>query len=104
VLSLQDWDDALGAYFADHDEIGTDADARGPALLTVEAMQAPPPGLGPTPDQSEAAAVPVWNVRQTLADPAGDHDWVVEAVCDLPASDEIGEPMLLVTALRRMGG
>jgi hypothetical protein len=104
VLSLQDWDDALGAYFADHDEIGTDADARGPALLTVEATQAPPPGLAPTPDQSEGSAVPVWNVRQTLADPAGDHDWVVEARCDLPASDEIGEPMLLVTALRRLGG
>ncbi|MGB7449068.1 MAG: DUF3516 domain-containing protein [Ornithinimicrobium sp.] len=104
LMSPQDWDGALGAYFDDHDEIGTDADARGPALLTVEATQAPPPGLAPTPNQNEGSAVPVWNVRQTLADPAGDHDWVIEARCDLPASDEIGEPMLLVSALRRLGG
>jgi hypothetical protein len=46
--------------------------------------------------------VRLWQVRQTLADPAGDHDWVIEAVCDLDASDEVGEPVLLATAMRRL--
>ena len=30
-------------------------------------------------------------IRQTLHDPAGDHDWVIEAVVDLDASDDAGE-------------
>ena len=30
-------------------------------------------------------------VRQTLADPAGHRDWVVEAVVDLDATDAAGE-------------
>ena len=32
-----------------------------------------------------------WRVRQTLHDPEGHHDWVVDAVVDLDASDEAGE-------------
>src|SRR5690606_40417317 len=31
-----DWGAALDAYFEEHDEILTDADARGPALLRIE--------------------------------------------------------------------
>jgi hypothetical protein len=41
-------------------------------------------------------------VRQTLQDPAGDRDWVVEAELDLDLTDEVGEPVLLTTALRRL--
>ena len=37
-------------------------------------------------------------------DPAGDHDWVIEAEVDLDASDEVGEPVVLATALRRLDG
>ena len=104
-MSPQDWDDALEAYFADHDEIGTDADARGPALLTIEAGPGEPPGVAASAGPGEPPEpVALWSVRQTLADPAGDHDWVIEAQCDLRASDEIGEPMLLATAMRRIGG
>jgi hypothetical protein len=44
------------------------------------------------------------HVRQTLADPAGDHDWVVEADVDLDASDALGELALTVTAMRRLDG
>ena len=44
----------------------------------------------------------VRRVRQTLADPAGDRDWVLEGIVDLDATDEVGEPVLLTTALRRM--
>ncbi|QGN56948.1 RNA helicase [Nostocoides sp. HKS02] len=80
------WDTALGAYFADHDTIGTDAEARGPHLLTIT----PVPGARR------------WEARQTIHDPEGDHDWVIEAVVDLDASDEAGEPVVLTTALRRL--
>jgi hypothetical protein len=80
------WDEALGAYYADHDSIATDGDARGPALLHIT-----------TSPQDR-----LWQVRQTLADPAGDHDWVIEATVDLDASDEAGEPVVLTTAMRRL--
>ena len=47
----------MRAYFAEHDDVGIGADARGPALLIIDRQ----PGL--------------WRVRQILEDPAGDHDW-----------------------------
>ncbi|CAN5420406.1 DEAD/DEAH box helicase [soil metagenome] len=85
VMGEQDWDAALDAYFAEHDTIETDSDARGPALLHIEQVGRQ------------------WQVRQTLADPAGDRDWLIEATCDLDASDQVGEPVLVATAMRRMG-
>ena len=36
AMTRADWDAALEGYYADHDEIRLDADARGPALLAVE--------------------------------------------------------------------
>nr|WP_028652029.1 DEAD/DEAH box helicase [Nocardioides halotolerans] len=86
VMTRTDWDAGLEGYYADHDEIRLDADARGPDLLSVEAT-------GRT-----------WAVRQTLHDPAGDHDWVIEATVDLDASDVAGEAVVLATALRRLDG
>ena len=68
----------LQAYFAEHESLGTGADARGPALLIWDR----------TPD--------VWRVRQILDDPAGDHDWGIDAEVDLVASDEAGELVLRV--------
>ena len=44
----------------------------------------------------------LWEVRQTLADPEGDGDWVIEATVDLDASDRVGEAVVLATALRRL--
>ena len=43
-------------------------------------------------------------VRQTLADPAGHRDWVIEAVVDLDATDAAGELVLAATALRSLTG
>ena len=37
-----------------------------------------------------------------MQDPEGDHDWVIEAVVDLDASDEAGEPVVLAPAMRRL--
>jgi hypothetical protein len=73
------WADALEAYFAEHDEIGTGADARGPGLLILE--------QGPER----------WSLRQIFDDPAGDHDWGISAEVDLAASDEAGAAVLRVT-------
>ena len=53
-------------------------DARGPELLT---SSRPADGRRAT-----------WRVRQTLDDPAGHRDWVLEAVVDLDATDDAGEP------------
>jgi superfamily II RNA helicase len=84
AMTREDWDAALEGYFAEHDSVGTDADARGPDLFFVER----------TGRQ--------WPVRQTLADPAGHHDWVIEAAVDVDASDETGELVLTTSAMRRL--
>ncbi|MGY1738865.1 DEAD/DEAH box helicase [Geodermatophilus sp. SYSU D00684] len=73
------WGEVVRGYFAEHAEVGTGADARGPALLVW--------------DRSEPG---VWRVRQILDDPAGDHDWGIDAEVDLAASDEAGELVLRV--------
>ncbi|HEY7144753.1 MAG TPA: DUF3516 domain-containing protein [Streptosporangiaceae bacterium] len=73
------WADALEPYFGEHDDIGTGADARGPALLIIDEQ----PGQ--------------WLVRQILDDPAADHDWGISARVDLAASDEAGAAVLEVT-------
>jgi hypothetical protein len=78
------WADVIADYFAEHDDVGIGADARGPALLIIDRR----PG--------------VWRVRQILDDPAGDHDWGIEVEVDLEASDEEGAAVLRVTGAGRL--
>ncbi len=52
------------------------------------------------PVSDEDVSARLWRVTQTIADPAGDRDWVIEALADLDASDEAGELVLATTALR----
>jgi hypothetical protein len=85
VMTRSAWDEALEEYYAEHDRVLLDADARGPALLVVE----------------ESGRR--WAVRQTIHDPEGHHDWVIEAEVDVDASDESGELVLSATAMRRLG-
>ncbi|MEX1908543.1 DUF3516 domain-containing protein [Janibacter sp. Y6] len=101
VMTRDAWDEALGEYWQEHDEIATDADARGPHRISTEDVMAPAPGM---PDEGDEAIadVRVRRVRQVLADPAGDGDWVVEAEVDLDASDRVGEAVVLATAMRRL--
>lgn len=75
------WGEALDAYYAVHDHLGTDADARSLAMLMIE--------QGPD----------AWTVRQIFADPAGDHDWGMSAVVDLAESAEQGVAVVRVTAV-----
>ncbi|WP_277498245.1 MULTISPECIES: DEAD/DEAH box helicase [unclassified Nocardioides] len=92
------WDAALEEYFAEHDEVRTGADARGPALLDVVEDRGPAPGH---PDGEDAPVVRLLRVTQVLDDPAGHHDWIIESAVDLDATDETGELLLLTTAVRR---
>ena len=73
------WAAALAEYYAEHDDIGTGPDARGPAMLIIDAGR------------------DVWRVRQIFDDPARDHDWGFSAEVDLAASDEEGFAVIRVT-------
>ena len=83
VMTRQHWDDALGDYYDEHDEIGTDANARGPAFFDVT-----PKGR-------------TWNVRQILADPEGNRDWALHAWVDLDECDTAGDIVVHVTDFSR---
>ncbi|WP_256838140.1 DEAD/DEAH box helicase [Ornithinimicrobium faecis] len=104
LMSADDWDRALEAYWDEHDEIGLGPDARGPAMLSITPERGPQPGVREVPGVATSGPeeVRLWQVRQTLADPDGNNDWIIEAVCDLDASDEVGEPVLLASAMRRL--
>lgn len=82
--TAQRWQDVGDEYFTEHDDVGTDADARGPALLIFDRR------------------ADVWRVRQILDDPAGDHDWGIDVEVDLDASDEEGAVVLRLVHAGRM--
>jgi hypothetical protein len=77
----ESWRQAMEPYFVEHAEICTGADARGPDLLIIDQQ----------PDR--------WVVRQIFDDPAGHHDWAINAEVDLAASDESGTAAVWVTAV-----
>ncbi|MGG7463233.1 DEAD/DEAH box helicase [Plantibacter sp. YIM 135347] len=79
------WADAMDPYFEEHGELPTGAGARSPALLVID-------------DEDERSGA-VWHVRQVFADPAGDHDWGIDADVDLEASEETGTAVVRVTAI-----
>ncbi|MEV5203471.1 DUF3516 domain-containing protein [Streptomyces sp. NPDC053720] len=80
------WGDAMDAYWDEYDDLGTGPDARGPKLLKID----------------EDAAHGLWRVRQTFADPNGDHDWGISAEIDLAASDEEGRAVVRVTSVGQL--
>lgn len=84
IMTRSAWDAAIEDYYAEHDEVLLDGDARGPSLLDVNQT-------GRT-----------WQVRQTVHDPAGHHDWIIEAEINVDASDELGELVMMTTAFRRL--
>ncbi len=79
------WDDALDGYFAEHDEILTDADARSTAMLVFDGVD-----------------TRTWTVRQIWHDPEGDHDWGFTATVDLDASDEAGAAVIEVVSVGQL--
>lgn len=75
------WREAIEEYFDEYDSLGTGPAARGPQLLQI--------------DQGTT----VWTVRQVFEDPAGDHDWGIDATVDLEQSDEIGSAAITILAV-----
>jgi hypothetical protein len=96
VMTRSSWDAGIEAYYAEHDVLGTGAEARGPKLLLVE------PATGEPVGAPEDTVARLWRVRQVLDDPEGHHDWVIDAVADLDASDEAGELVLATTSFHRL--
>lgn len=97
VMGRSVWDAALEDYYAEHDRVLTDGDARGPDLLVVgEERTGEPVGA------EEGTTARLRDVRQTVHDPEGHHDWVIEAVADCDATDEAGELVLATVAMRRL--
>jgi superfamily II RNA helicase len=86
VMDAQAWNHALGEYYERHDAIGTDQEARSPALLQIERTAA------------------TWRLRQVVLDPDGDRDWGITAQVDLAASDDVGAAVLTVTGFAPLGG
>ncbi|MHB1007964.1 MAG: DEAD/DEAH box helicase [Propionibacteriaceae bacterium] len=85
VMDRAAWDDALDAYYAEHDTVQLGPDSRGPGLLVVSEL-----------------AGRRWEVRQVIDDPAGNHDWSILAEVDLGASDETGDLVLRTLAMERL--
>lgn len=75
------WEKAMSEYYAEHDELLTGPDARGPALFMIDEQ----PGT--------------WRVRQVFDDPAGDHDWGISAEVDLAASDAEGAAVVDIVSV-----
>lgn len=80
------WDESLGQYWDEHDELPTDADARGPRFLVVE----------------EAGRQ--WQVRQIVDDPDQNHDWSISVRIDLDECDEAGELIVHTLGFDRLDG
>lgn len=80
------WGEAMDAYWDEYEDMSTGPDARGPKLLAIE----------------EDAAHGLWRVRQTFADPKGDHDWGISAEVDTAASDEEGLAVVRVTSVGQL--
>jgi hypothetical protein len=78
------WENAIRAYFAEHDGVGIGADVRGLALLEQR----------PTVRRVASATI--------LDDPAGDRDWGFEMEVDLADSDEDGAAVLRVIDAGRL--
>jgi uncharacterized protein DUF3516 len=76
------WAEALAPFFEQHSSVLTGAAARGPGLFQIEEG-----------DQR-------WELRQVLDDPEGDRDWAIVAAVDLGASEEAGEAVISVEAVR----
>jgi len=70
------WRDALEAFYAEHEELRIDADARSERYLTI--------------DETDERTLHVWHVGQIFSDGDGDHDFGIMADVDLDATQDGG--------------
>ena len=71
------WRAALEEFYAEHEELRIDADARSAAFLNI--------------DESDELSSHLWHVRQIFCDAEGDHDFRITADVDLDATQDGGE-------------
>ena len=83
------WDAAIEDYFAEHD-------------TRRHRRRRPRPGPADRALAPRSRARRPGRSARPSHDPAGHHDWVIEAEVDLDASDELGELVLATTAMRRL--
>ena len=74
---------ALDAYYADHERICLDPEARNSRHTHV------------IPDEDKKT----WRIQQVLVDPAGHNDWAVDLLVDLDASRAAGEPVVRLRSI-----
>ncbi|HUH53952.1 MAG TPA: DUF3516 domain-containing protein [Microbacteriaceae bacterium] len=72
------WREALDEYYAEHDAIEIDAEARSAKYCEIET----------TTDH--------WRFRQVLVDPDNNLDWAITGIVNLAESEETGEPVIVV--------
>ncbi|MBS1265488.1 MAG: putative helicase HelY [Acidimicrobiaceae bacterium] len=77
--------EAIAPYWDDHSVMPTDSHARGGEFFVLDDS---------TPD--------MWQVTQTIADPDGFNEWVLEGRVDLPESREEGRAVVRLGAIRRL--
>ena len=71
------WQSLLDSFYAEHEELLIDADARSSAYLGI--------------NEADENAEHVWHVRQIFCDIEGDHDFRITADVDLDATQDGGE-------------
>lgn len=74
---VHEWEDALDDFYDEHEYVNTDAKARSADLFMLDTKH----------ERDEHS----WKVRQIIDDSDGDHDWAIEGVVDLDATQENGE-------------
>jgi superfamily II RNA helicase len=90
AMTAPAWEEALGAYWDEHESMGAGPQARSPELLMIDRQ--------PAGESSRA-----WSIRQIIDDPEGDHDFAIVATVDLDASDAAGEPVILTASFAAAG-
>ena len=83
--TVDDVTEAISGYWEEHAVLPTDAHARCGAFFVL--------------DDSGGDR---WPVRQTIADPEGHHEWVLDGEVDLTASRAEGRAVLRLGAIRRL--
>lgn len=96
------WPEALDAYYADHDEVLTGGNARSASLVQIDENPPRDPDSADEMRGGSTDAGRTWRVRQVIDDPAGDHDWGIDAVVDLEASAAEGAAVVRVLGLTRL--
>lgn len=88
-FTADNWADALDDYFGQYEDLDDSPAARTPEFFRIEKS---PALTGAEMADVGAVAGDYWVVTQVLVDPSGNHDFGINAVVHLDASNEQGSP------------